>query len=622
MNRIPGGVLWALVALLLFPLTALAQNPDIVVTISESEDPVYAGVGVPGNLTYVVRAQNAGDADATGLEVSVDLTLPPGVTVDSVTPFNGTWSNAFPGTFDVSDLQAPSGGFAGGSGTLTIVLTVSGAAGAATDAISITANVSALDQTDSETNNDFATEHTSIATIAIFQVSKDFSDDSTASVEVQLSCSGGQVDPPQMVVEGPLYSFSVVDFPADTSCTVTETVPTGYTESYAAGCTIDPIVSNLGTYPCQITNTQSPVQLVVNKTFTDGNDADVTIDVVCEAGTVTADDPTASGSDPAEFTISDFPAAGTTCTATETLPSGYAQESSTCTDVAVTAGSTPSCEFVNVPMRATFAVAKTFTDGNPGEIEATISCNTGLPIEQSQGVSPGSPIEFVVVGFDTGELNCTITEDGEAGYVASYYDGTTTNDTGCEFPDVGGGAELSCEITNTPAPVDLVITKDWVFEGTTDGEGLDLRYDLTLYCDAEIVGGYQLNDSNQEAPTGLNGPVCGLIQIAQEAPQGFAQLVEWCKAFHGEGPGDATHAAEVIPDYPESHCFVVEAVRDDAVEVSNGCGSLTVAVGQSDSCTVTNTVFFEGIPTLGQYGLAILALLTLGIGLVGFRRYA
>jgi hypothetical protein len=43
--------------------------------------------------------------------------------------------------------------------------------------------------------------------------------------------------------------------------------------------------------------------------------------------------------------------------------------------------------------------------------------------------------------------------------------------------------------------------------------------------------------------------------------------------------------------------------------------------GGSESCTFTNTIFFEGIPTLNQYGLALLALLMLGIGAVGLRRF-
>jgi hypothetical protein len=44
--------------------------------------------------------------------------------------------------------------------------------------------------------------------------------------------------------------------------------------------------------------------------------------------------------------------------------------------------------------------------------------------------------------------------------------------------------------------------------------------------------------------------------------------------------------------------------------------------GGNSSCTFTNTVFFEGIPTLSQYGLALMALLMLGVGMVGFRRFA
>ena len=48
---------------------------------------------------------------------------------------------------------------------------------------------------------------------------------------------------------------------------------------------------------------------------------------------------------------------------------------------------------------------------------------------------------------------------------------------------------------------------------------------------------------------------------------------------------------------------------------------MRVSVGSGDSCVMTNTVFFEGIPTLNQYGMAIMALLMLGMGFVGFRRF-
>jgi len=54
---------------------------------------------------------------------------------------------------------------------------------------------------------------------------------------------------------------------------------------------------------------------------------------------------------------------------------------------------------------------------------------------------------------------------------------------------------------------------------------------------------------------------------------------------------------------------------------SDACGDADLDAGDSATCTFTNTVFFEGIPTLGQYGLAVLALLMLGAGFIGFRRF-
>ena len=46
-----------------------------------------------------------------------------------------------------------------------------------------------------------------------------------------------------------------------------------------------------------------------------------------------------------------------------------------------------------------------------------------------------------------------------------------------------------------------------------------------------------------------------------------------------------------------------------------------VTPGKGGDCTFTNAVFFEGIPTLSQYGMAIMVLLMLGVGFVGFRRF-
>ena len=65
-----------------------------------------------------------------------------------------------------------------------------------------------------------------------------------------------------------------------------------------------------------------------------------------------------------------------------------------------------------------------------------------------------------------------------------------------------------------------------------------------------------------------------------------------------------------------------ETLFADGVEIDNGCDNLVITAGHSDSCVITNTVFFEGVPTLSQFGLAILALLMMGVGLMAYKRHA
>jgi hypothetical protein len=238
--------------------------------------------------------------------------------------------------------------------------------------------------------------------------------------------------------------------------------------------------------------------------------------------------------------------------------------------------------------RATFNVNKVFTDGNPDEVEVTISCNTGLPLEQSSMISEGDGVEFVVVDFDDGEMDCEITESVPAGYEAEYFDGVTSSGISCTFADIGWGQNFNCAVTNSPAPVDVEIEKEWVIEGDSLN-GVSTEYRIDLFCDSEILGGSNYGET-------------------------------WHLWWYGEG--DDLFTAEVIPNYPASNCHVEETVFDSAVEVDNDCGEFTVSAGNGHSCTITNTVFFEGIPTLGRYGLAVLVLLTLGAGLIGLRRFA
>ena len=282
--------------------------------------------------------------------------------------------------------------------------------------------------------------------------------------------------------------------------------------------------------------------------------------------------------------------------------------------VAVSGGESALCEFVNTEelppppeppqTRATFVVTKDFSDDNPGDVEVHISCNTGLPLDQSKIINEAAGVEFVVTDFDPNvlALNCTITETALDGYETTYSaEGGELIPGGCVFEDVQDGDTFSCEVLNVPAPVTVTIEKDWVFENATGSDAVNTEYCVDLRCYGEIVDTTPYTSVSYYEGSGV-------------------YHAQWCD------DSDATFEAEVVPEiFPETGCWVEESVYDSSVEVDNGCGGyrgeFDISVGNGYSCTITNTVFFEGIPTLNQYGMALLALLMLGIGFIGFRRF-
>jgi hypothetical protein len=71
-----------------------------------------------------------------------------------------------------------------------------------------------------------------------------------------------------------------------------------------------------------------------------------------------------------------------------------------------------------------------------------------------------------------------------------------------------------------------------------------------------------------------------------------------------------------------AECWAEEFIEQSGVESEDDCGPRSIPAGGSSECTFVNTVFFEGIPTLSQYGMALMALLMLGIGVLGLRRFS
>jgi hypothetical protein len=425
-------------------------------------------------------------------------------------------------------------------------------------------------------------------------------------------------------LQGTNYSTTVKYFNGATNCTASEANQTGYTQVLAQSTCDEGVALTDGSSPsCVIFNGQDPAQLTINVT----GGGPVGLDITCSDGTIaTPSSTTASEGNPAVIQVTDFPYDGASCSAAiSSVPDGYTVTNNACTAVQTFLGNVElDCGIAiePVPPRATFTVTKTFTDDdnggpyNPTEVDVTISCFTGLPLIQTQAIDQKQSVTFVVESFKDGELDCNVSEDLDApelaGYTPAYtYDGTpggTETDEPCHFENVPAGAEYTCAIENDADPVPVEIEKDWIIEGS-GGDQVNQYFELTLYCDAYIEGG-----SEVDTHSGYGG--CGGKPVKNGRPPSPYQS---CLELQGEG--DTTFTPEVYPEWPSSHCWVDEEVYDDSAEVENGCDDINVSHGEGDSCLITNTVFFEGIPTLSQYGLAIMALLMLGVGLVGFRRF-
>lgn len=247
-----------------------------------------------------------------------------------------------------------------------------------------------------------------------------------------------------------------------------------------------------------------------------------------------------------------------------------------------------------------FTVTKDFSDDSTMPVDVHIRCNGGLPLEQSFTITESTFVNFTVVHFIPGELDCTVWEDPVPdGYTDGYLarvvgnaQGTASADNeGCYFTDVVQGG-FQCIVSNDAGPGTYTVNKEWILnEG--ENHAPDLIADVTIFCNAPILENDVIDAGNDVwyVQRTLEG-VTDSVTISVDSSMGGAQ----CQTHESEQPA--------------------------FVAVDNGCsGLLDVPSGEDTSCLITNSMFFEGIPTLGQYGKALMVLMILGMGMVGFRRF-
>ena len=278
---------------------------------------------------------------------------------------------------------------------------------------------------------------------------------------------------------------------------------------------------------------------------------------------------------------------------------------------------------MNIGGSGNFTVTKDFSDDNPAPVMVTLTCNTGIPLVQSFEITESTSVDFVVTDYESGAMNCSVTEEPVPGYEAFYAasgDSASDNIGGCNFTAVAGGDANACAITNIAGPGTFTLNKEWVVSEET-GEEVAREALMFIACDREILF------VDVEFDPDYGGPLGDVEDIYFRSGPLYGNSSAIAVVDTSNGPARCTggefselgliiqSGVEVTSDCPPFSTDGGETTTDPSTW-------LEVTSGGNAECTVTNTVFFEGIPTLSQWGMAIMALLMLGVGMIGFRRFA
>ncbi|MEO7936094.1 MAG: ice-binding family protein [Dokdonella sp.] len=207
----------------------------------------------------------------------------------------------------------------------------------------------------------------------------------------------------------------------------------------------------------------------------------------------------------------------------------------------------------------TVTVNKDFIPNSPATVSVALTCTSGTVTTSPLNASEASPAVFNVTGATVG-ATCTATETVPAGY--------TADQAGC----VGVALDGSCTITNTLDNNTIVVNKDFIPNSTA-------AVPVSLTCTSGTVTTTPLNAS-------------------EAAPAVFTVT--------GSNPGATCAATETVP---------LGYTADQAA-----CAS--VALG--GNCTITNTLDSAAVtdlPALNRFGIWILVLMMLAIGVIGYRRF-
>ena len=424
---------------------------DLSITKVDSPDQVIAGT----NLQYILSATNNGPSDATG--VTLTVTLPAGVVLDSATPTQGSCSESG-GT-----VTCNLGGVGAGASASSSILVAVDPSTRGT--ITNTASVSASEP-DPDASNNSATQDTTVNAQADLSITKaDSPDPVIAGINLQYILSAtnnGPSDATGVTLTDTLPAGVVLDSATPTQGSCSESggtvtcnlggVGAGASASSSILVAVDP--STRGT----ITNTASvsasePDPDASNNSATQ----DTTVNAQADLSITKADspDPVIAGIN-LQYILSatnNGPSDATGVTLTDTLPAGVVLDSAT-------------------P-----------TQGSCSESGGTVTCNLG-------GVGAGaSASSSILVAVDPSTRG-TITNT--ASVSASEPDPDASNNSATRDTTVNAQADLS--ITKADSPDPAIVGRGVGYElvvinhGPSDATGVTLTDDLPPGVTYESAG--------------------------------------------------------------------------------------------------------------------------------------
>jgi hypothetical protein len=178
-----------------------------------------------------------------------------------------------------------------------------------------------------------------------------------------------------------------------------------------------------------------------------------------------------------------------------------------------------------------------------------------------------------------GEAVCFVSAEAPPGLAVRYSgDGGSVADIdegACRFSKVQPGHANFCQIQGHSRDTSITVFKKWI--GARDREP-DVR--IELVCDGKRMPEARDVNSGQPAAWSL----------------------------------DVTNPDGIV-------CSVIEGEREDFVPDASECRDLLILPASQEECTLVNTKIVKMIEMLNRYGLAIMILVFMAVGMVAARRF-